>query len=349
MRRTLVVCPGRGSYDREGLGQLVGRTGDAAVVIEACDAHRRAHDRPTVSELDGESRYRATRHVAGEHASLLTFACSLADLADLDRGRFEIVGITGNSMGWYTALAAAGALPLDDAIELVDTMGWYQKGNVIGGQLLMPCDTDAERTLYDPQTVAAIDEALEACRAEGHAAWWSIRLGGYAVLGADAGGLKWLLANLPPIERGGRTFPAQLPMHSAFHTPLLQPASEAGQRDLAHLRFQAPDVPLVDGRGQVFRPRHADPEALRSYTLGHQVVAPYDLGTAVITALRHTGADTVVVLGPGNSLGGPLARTLVAEGWRGARSRDALAELQASPHPLLLSFGRPEQRALLTS
>lgn len=349
MRRALVVCPGRGSYDRDGLGQLQGRTGAAAELIAACDAHRASLDRPTVTALDGTERYRATQHVAGEHASLLTFACSLADLADLDRSRFEVVGVTGNSMGWYTALAAAGALPLEQAIELVDTMGWYQKGNVIGGQILMPCDTDTERTLYDPQTLAAIDEALDACRAEGHQAWWSIRLGGYAVLGADAGGIKWLLAHLPPIERGGRTFPAQLPMHSAFHTPLLAPASEAGQRDLAHLAFRAPSVPLIDGRGQVFRPRHADPEALRSYTLGHQVVAPYDLGTAVVTALRHTGADTVIVLGPGNSLGGPLARVLVAEGWRGARSRADLAALQGSETPLLLSFGRPEQRATLVA
>lgn len=347
MRRVLVVCPGRGSYDRASLGQLAHRQGEAAQILDACDAYRASLDRPTVRALDAAERYQSARHVAGEHASLLTFACAMADLADLDRNRYEVVGVTGNSMGWYTALAASGALALPQAIELVETMGWYQRGNVIGGQLILPCHGSGH--LDDPSTIAAIDEALAACREAGHQTWWSIRLGGYAVLGADRDGLRWLQEHLPSTEQSGRTFPAQLPMHSAFHTPLLQPASEAAQRDLAHLTPVAPQVPLIDGRGYVHRPLHADPRELLRYTLTEQVVAPYDFAMAVRAALAHTGADTVVALGPGNSLGGPLARILVAEGWRGARDKASLAARQASDHPVLLSFGVDEQRALLRS
>jgi len=349
-RRALVVCPGRGSYSRDTLGSLSGRSPAVDVLLDACDAHREAHGRPGVRALDAEATFRTTRHVAGEHASLLTFACTLADAFELDRERYEVVGVTGNSMGWYTALAASGALSLADAVRLVDTMGAYQQGTPIGGQVLLPCSSEVRAGhLENPSKVAAIDAVLAACRDAGHAAEWSIRLGGYAVLGADKAGIRWLLEHLPKETRGSRAFPVQLPMHSAFHTALLRDTSETARNDLADLQYQAPDVPLVDGRGMVFRPFHADPLDLAEYTLGHQVVAPYDFSAAVHTALRHTGADVVVALGPGNSLGGPLARILVAAGWHGVRDSAGLAALQSSDTPALLSFGVPEQRAQLVA
>ena len=154
------------------------RSPAASDVVARCDAHRAAKGRPTVSELDASPSFRGSLHVAGEHASLLTFACALADLQDLDRERFEIVGVCGNSMGWYGALAAAGALPIDHAIELVETMGAYQAGNVIGGQVIYPLrDTDGHP---DPTLRHAIDAALQTARERGEGAWWSIDLGSHA-------------------------------------------------------------------------------------------------------------------------------------------------------------------------
>src|SRR5690606_27109538 len=100
---------------------------------------------PTVTALDAAERYSNRLHVAGEHASLLTAACSLADAADLDRDRYEVVGVVGNSMGFYTALAVADALPLPDAVRLIDTMGAYQESNVLGGQILYPLVDEAWR------------------------------------------------------------------------------------------------------------------------------------------------------------------------------------------------------------
>lgn len=345
-RRTLVVCPGRGSYERGSLGSLQRRSPAASAVIDAVDAHRAAQGRPTVTALDAAPAYQASRHVAGEHASLLTFACSLADLADLDRERFEVVGVCGNSMGWYTAVAAAGALPLPEAVRLVATMGDYQEGNVIGGQVLYPVSD--ESWAPSPSLLGGVEATLAAIRATGAWAGWSIRLGGFAVLAGDADGVKQLLAKLPPVARGDRTFPLQLPLHSAFHTPLLQETSERARAELADLPFRAPDVDLVDGRGRIFRPRSADPAELWDYTLGHQVVEPYDFTTSVITALHRTGADTVVALGPGNPLGGPLARILVEARWRGARTKADFERINAA-EPLLRSFGMPVQRRELAA
>jgi len=344
MKRALIVCPGRGSYDRASLGQLQDRSEAATQVITACDAYREANGRPAITTLDAEEKYRTTKHVAGEHASLLTFCCSLADLADL-RDEFEIVGVAGNSMGFYTALAASGALSLGDAIALVDTMGDYQVKNVIGGQLLYPI-SDADWR-FDNELEGTVNRALADANAAGHRAFWSIRLGGYAVLGADRGGLKFLLNALPGEKRGSREFPIQLPLHSAFHTRLLADTSERALRELSHLEFRAPRVPLVDGRGVVWRPRWADPDALYRYTLGHQVVETFDFTTAAHTALRHCGADIVIALGPGNAMGGPLARILVSGGWNGIRTRADLDMRQQSDDPLLLSFGVTLQRRQL--
>ena len=343
MSRVLVVCPGRGSYSRDTLGSLRDRTPEAQAIVAACDAWRTEQGRPTVSALDAADRFSSVRHQQGENASLLTFACSLADLADLHEGH-TVAGITGNSMGWYTALAASGALSLHDAIRLVDTMGCYQEGAIIGGQILTPLTgTDWQP---DPARRAALDQVLAQARAAGHDAYWSIDLGSFAVLAGDEAGIQFLLSHLPSETRGSVTFPNRLPKHAAFHTPLMQATSARAQRELADLTFHAPRVPLVDGQGRVHRPHWADPEALRAYTLGHQVVAPYDYGLALRAALHHTAPDLVALLGPGNSLGGPSAAVLVQDGWRGLSTRDAFTQ---AAEPLLLSWGVPHQRTALTS
>jgi malonyl CoA-acyl carrier protein transacylase len=268
----------------------------------------------------------------------------MADFAAIDRSRYEIVGVAGNSMGWYTALAAAGALSLSDAIRLVDTMGAYQEGHVIGGQLLYPL-SDATGAL-DPALKDAVTAALRAANAVGYAGV-SIDLGNTLVLAGDEAGLKALTEALPKLERGARTFPVRLPLHSAFHTPLLAETAARAQVDLADLDFRAPDVTLVDGRGRNFRPRWADPAELAAYTLGAQVTETYGFARSIQVALHHTGPDVVIALGPGNPLGGPLAWMLVHEGWNGVRDRAAFAARQAGEAPLLLSTGVPEQRARL--
>jgi malonyl CoA-acyl carrier protein transacylase len=341
--RALVVCPGRGSYSRATLGTLKERSNKATHIIDTCDEWRTSHDRPSVRELDAAKSFSSRRHVAGEHASLLTFACSVADAMDLHE-RFDVVGVTGNSMGWYTALAVAGALPLEDAVELVDTMGAYQQGHVLGAQLLYPITDKAWRP--DPARLAHVKAAIQATRAAGHQAWWSIHLGSFAVLGADDAGAKVLASHLPEESRGPRSFPVKLPMHSAFHTPLLAQTSTRAWDELAHLRFQRPHTALVDGRGGVYRPLSADPAEIRSYTFGHQVVEMFDYTMAIRAALHHTVPDVVVLLGPGNSLGGPTAASLVAAGWQGVKTREAFEQSNAKK-PLLLSFGLPEQAAVL--
>jgi acyl transferase domain-containing protein len=327
--RVVLVCPGRGSYGREQLGSLV-RTPS----VEAANALRAGLGRPTPSEMDGAPSYSSRFHVAGENASILTAACSLADRDQL--GDIDVVGVIGNSMGWYTALVVAGALPLTEGLRLIETMGQYQVGNVIGGQVLYPLVDEAWRTRPSPEVTALLARVPEL-----HV---SIHLGGQLVLGGSDAAVQTAMRELPARRIGERDAPMQLPLHSAFHTPWMADTSARARRDLADLHWQAPSIPLVDGRGQVFRPYSADPGALADYTLGHQVVAPYDFSASVRVVMREYAPDHLVLLGPGGNLGGAVAQALIAEGWAGLDGRESFLARQASA-PIVLSMSRPEQRA----
>ena len=333
--RALVVCPGRGSYGRAQLRSLPEHP-----IVAKLDAFRARLGRPAISAIDRAPEFAPALHVAGENASLLTFACTAVDLAQIARDKIDIVGVTGNSMGFYTALYAAGALDLDAAARLVETLGHYQAGNVIGAQLLYPITDDSWRP--SPAHAAVLAAALD--HPGVHV---SIRLGGTVALGVDADGLAHVRRVLPPIERGGTRYPAQLPLHSAFHTPLMAPTSERARTELAGLAVRAPDITLVGGDGAVHRP-WASPAALLAYTLGPQIVEPFDFERAIATALGELGPDVVVLPGPGDSLGSAIAQIMIARGWRGLHDRAGFLAAQASDRPIVLAMSRPDQRARVT-
>ena len=104
--------------------------------------------------------------------------------------------------------------------------------------------------------------------------------------------------------------------------------------------FRPPEITLIDGRGRRHTPWSTDPEELRAYTFGEQVVAPYDFTASVRVALREHAPDRLVCPGPGNTLGGVCGQILIEEGWRGTGSRADFDALQASDEPVLVSMRR---------
>ena len=94
------------------------------------DAYRAELGQPTISELDGAEKYSPSLHMPGDNASLLIYACALADFEAIDRDRFDVVAVTGNSMGWYLALACAGVVDFDAGARLVNTMGGLMHENI---------------------------------------------------------------------------------------------------------------------------------------------------------------------------------------------------------------------------
>lgn len=332
MSRVAVVCPGRGSYAERQLRSLDAHARHPW--IARADELRVRYALEPLSELDRAERFSAARHLRPANASPLIWLVTMLDAASaLAEARATCV--LGNSMGWYTALAVAGALDFDDGFRLVQEMALLQEEERGGGQLLYPLVGEDWRA--DAARAAAVRDALAAAEGE---AFPSIHLGGYAVLAGSDAGLARLSAALPPIELGRNRYPLKLVGHGPYHTPLCAAVSERARATLADLAFRRPRVTLIDGRGRRFTPWSTDPADLRAYTLGAQVVAPYDLTLSVRVALREHAPDELLLPGPGNTLGGVCAQVLIAERWCGVASKDDFERVQAEPGAPVRSLRR---------
>jgi malonyl CoA-acyl carrier protein transacylase len=250
-------------------------------------------------------------------------------------GEHEIVCVGGNSMGWYTAVAASGALSFADGFRLVQEMALLQMEHQDGGQVLYPLIDDQWR--IDPKMTARVRDALAEAPGE---AFPSIDLGGYAVLAGTEKGVARLLERLPPVEMGPNLYPYRLKLHGPYHTPLLGNVARKAAAQLGRLAWGAPRITLVDGRGARFTPWSTDPAELAAYTLGAQITTPYGFTTSVRVALREYAPDIVELPGPGNTLGSICGQVVIQEGYRSIRSRDDFERTQAGDTPVVWSMRR---------
>lgn len=341
-RTAVLICPGRGTYNKPELGYLHRHHADKSAMLAGFDASRAALGQEEVTSLDGATRFSVSKYSRGDVASPLIYASALADAQSL-AADIEVVAVTGNSMGWYIALAAAGALAPQDGFELVNTMGSLMQEHLIGGQLVYPF-ADAEWR-QDPERKAELLALVAEINGRpNHVLGLSIDLGGMLVLAGDAAGLAAFETAVPVVDD---RFPMRLPNHAGFHTQLQAPVAAEGQRRLDGSVLQQPRVPLVDGRGAIWQPGATDLAALWDYTLGHQVTEPYDFTRAVQNAALEFAPDLFIVTGPGTTLGGAVAQSLVHQGWRGMESKAGFKATQSSD-PILISMGDASQRSLVT-
>jgi acyl transferase domain-containing protein len=339
----LVICPGRGTYGKSELGYLKRHHNDKAELLGTFDRLRAQRGQPTLSELDGADRFSPALHTRGDIASPLIFTASYADFLSIDRSRFEIAAVTGNSMGWYTTLAVGGAVGAEQAFRIVDAMGENSQAGEPGGQVLI---TLVDEQWHEPpglrEKLLALAEAIGS--RPGPALHVSIELGGMIVFAGNEAGLQALVAEAPP---GPGREPLRLVNHGPFHTPLMQGSSERALATLPPGWFGSPARALVDGRGHIWRPFASRPEALHGYTFVTQILETYNFTRAIQVAVKEYAPDRIVLLGPGDTLGGAIAQALIAIQWRGLRSKADFQEMQASD-PFLLAMGREDQRALVT-
>ena len=337
----LVIAPGRGTYNAGELGYLTCWHADRRDFLAMADAYRASLGQPTLTELDQAPAWKAGLHARGDHASGLIFACSWLDFLSLDRNAFDIVAITGNSMGWYTALACAGALAEEPGLGLVNTMGLYMQEASIGGQAIWTLVDEDWRPIPGRRT--ALIEAIADIHGRGGAELYvSIELGGMLVLAGNDAGLKAMTERAP---KGPGRFPLALPGHAGFHSQMQAPVSARAKATIGREDFHQPVVPLIDGAGRIWRPHATDVAALWDYTLGEQVVETYDFTAAVQVGLKEFAPDKVIVLGPGETLGGAVAQSLIAARWRGLASKTDFVRTQTEA-PFVLAMGRADQRVL---
>ena len=110
--------------------------------------------------------------------------------------------------------------------------------------------------------------------------------------------------------------------------------------------FSKPKIPLIDVRGNIWSPWSTNVNELYNYTLTYQVIKKYDFSSSVSVALKEFCPDHVVLLGPGNSLGGPVAQILINQQWNGLKSKQDFLGTQKN-NPFVVSMGIDEQKNLV--
>jgi [acyl-carrier-protein] S-malonyltransferase len=332
--RAAVAFPGRGAYGPSSLGSLPA----GHPWVRRADELRASDGLPRLAEIDAAPQFTPALHLRATHAWPLTFLVGLLD-AERIADDHEVVVVVASSIGWYTALAASGALGFDDAFRLVQTMALAADTPLTGdappAELVYPLADEA--WARDESRSAAIDRAVAHV---GPKVARALELGTFTVVAGTADGVDALGAALPRVTVGGRTYPLRLAAADAWHTPLRRDAAAQAADRLADLAWEPPNVTLVDGRGARFTPWATDVGELARQTLAGQADAPWDFARAFRVALREYAPDVILLPGPGTTLGAACAQLVVAEGYHGIRSRTEFEAVQAGPAPMLLAMRR---------
>lgn len=239
--------------------------------------------------------------VLTENAQPALMAVSLATVRVLvQEGGIDLAGtvafVAGHSVGEYSALAAAGALRLDEAARLLKTRGRAMQEAVPVGEGAMVAviglDLEAVREIAaraagDGVCVVANDNAPD-----------------QAVVSGNADAVKRAVEIAS--EQGARRT-IMLPVSAPFHCALMAPAAEAMAEALAEVELKAPVVPLI---ANVTAEPVEDPETIREL-LVEQVTAMVRWRESVVY-LKNSDVDTLVELGAGKVLTG-LARRIDPE------------------------------------
>ena len=233
-----------------------------------------------------------------ENAQPALMAVSLAALRVLEaRGvsmRDQVAYVAGHSLGEYSALAAAGALKVEDAARLLRTRGRAMQAAVPVGSgamaAILGMDLDAARQVAEQ---AAEGEVCAAANDNG---------GGQVVLSGNKAAVERAIAIA---QQKGAKRAILLPVSAPFHCALMEPAARAMEAALAAVEIKAPVVPLV---ANVLASPISDPAEIRR-RLVEQVTGMVRWRESVAW-LGGAGVNRFVEVGAGKVLSG-LARRIV--------------------------------------
>jgi len=209
-------------------------------------------------------------------------------------GGAEPSAMAGHSLGEYTALVAAGALTLADALPLVRfrAQAMQQAVPVGTGAMAAILGLDAESVRAGcAEAAAASGEVCEAVNFNDPKQT--------VIAGSKAG-----------VERGcevlkgkGAKRALPLPVSAPFHSSLMRPAAERLREKLAGVAIAVPHVPVVNNVDVAVQP---DAAAIRD-ALYRQAFGPVRW-VEVVQALRARGLTHLIECGPGKVLAGMVKR-----------------------------------------
>jgi [acyl-carrier-protein] S-malonyltransferase len=200
--------------------------------------------------------------------------------------------LSGHSLGEYSALVCAGALPLDQAAGLVRERGRLMQDAV-------PAGTGAMAAVLGGED-AQIAEACAAVAGDEVVAPANFNSPGQVVIAGHAAAVDRALARLA--ELGVRKS-VRLPVSVPSHTALMRGAAQRLAERMAGLSWSMPAVPVVqnaDARA------HDSLDAIRD-ALVRQLHLPVRW-TGCVQALQAAGATRLAECGPGKVLAGLVKR-----------------------------------------
>ncbi len=231
--------------------------------------------------------------VLTKHAQPAILTTSIAVFRVLrERGlTFEIAA--GHSLGEWSALVAAGALSLADAVRLTHLRGTFMQDAVpvgMGGMAaLIGLDLAAVRAVC--AKASAPGEPVEPANLNG---------AGQIVI---SGHIAAIDRAIPEAKTAGAKIAKKLAVSAPFHCSLMQPAADRLATALADIAIAQPSVPVV---ANVTAEPTRDPAAIRQL-LVQQVIAPVRWEESVQT-LAKLGVVRAYELGAGSTLKGLVKR-----------------------------------------
>ena len=198
--------------------------------------------------------------------------------------------VLGHSLGEFSALVAAGALPLADAVRLVRTRGLLmQKADPSGGMLaVLGLDADAiGRAIADTRMVVANDNAP-----------------GQVVISGPRDDFE---RATDALKTAGAKRVIPLRTSAAFHSPAMRAVAPDLAAALASARWDTLRIPVVSNVDAEKHEQAADFSEL----LEKQVWSPVQWVASTRRA-HGEGATVFVEFGPGNVLTGLTKRILAA-------------------------------------
>lgn len=279
-----------------------GQGSQAVGMLDAWGDHRAVRDTLVeASEALGEDVARLIREGPKEALDLTTntqpvmltagIACYRAWRAE---GGAEPAAVAGHSLGEYTALVAAGALTLADALPLVRFRAQAMQDAVPVGAgamaAILGLDAEAVRAGC-AEAAAASGEVVEAVNFNDPRQT--------VIAGSKAGVEKG--CDLLKAKGAKRALP--LPVSAPFHSSLMKPAAERLRERLASVAIAAPRIPVVNNIDVAVQ---SDPMAIRD-ALYRQAFGPVRW-VEVVQALRARGLNRFVECGPGKVLAGMVKR-----------------------------------------
>ncbi len=218
--------------------------------------------------------------------------------------------VAGHSLGEYSALVAAGAVSLEDAMKVVKRRSELMQDAVPAGVGAMA----ALLGLDDDKVISVCAEAAgdDVCEAVNFNSPGQVVIAGHrgaidrAIELAQAAGAKRALM-----------LPVSVPAHSA----LMREAGEALSISLAEAAFKTPDIAVISASDGI---PYGDGDDIRE-RLSRQVYSPVQW-VQTIEALVAGGADRVYECGPGKVLAGLVRRISRGTGFAALESPDSLTK-----------------------